>query len=689
MLNYHNLIYGIVFKLTSVCTNKPCNDNYFNNFVFFNGGTSRNLSLPIEQIILQYKYTICKQNATTILRTMIRFIFLNSILFIFLMFSTAVGQVKLYEIDSLVVTATRLEHKFSATRSVSTVSQPDIFLFPVQSAAHLMGYGFGVSISSRGAPGVQADLSLRGAGFEQVLVLLDGVRMNDPQTGHHNTNLPVSLNSIERIEVLRGQSSVLYGPDAFGGVINIITKSASPEKTFFTVRAGSFHTTNLAFTTTIPKNTFTNRFSFETSRSNGYTDKSGWNISPSVIPNTDYKINTLNWKTAYTGAKLNLTAESGILEKSFGAYNFYVSNGSEFERIQSAFSAINCSYEHSPSFTTTYSIHFKQHRDHYTLSRYRPALYTADHITERFGAEWTGRIQTADAGSLVFGVEGIQESIRSNRLGNWITERFAAFSEYGNTFKNDILLDFGARLDNHSVWGTEFNPSIGIGYVVTPHLLVKSSFGRSFRAPTFIELYNPSISKNIGNPALKPETAVTLDFGTDYSWGNKLKGSTTYYFRNQKRTIDWISTDSQTFQVVNIFTMHSWGVEQNIQLHCSGTELRMPAISSAGLRISYIYLNQDKKPQGIVSRYVFTQPQHYLTLAPAITVKQLNLSAGTNYKNYPGFNTFLTLDSKISYIVGSFQFAIDGFNLTDTHYQEIRNVPMTGRALYFSITYSR
>ncbi|MCP4727946.1 MAG: TonB-dependent receptor, partial [bacterium] len=180
---------------------------------------------------------------------------LKLILTILVLFSSTAHsrqKIKTIFMDTLKVTATRVDPKFSITRTVSKLTEQDIEWNAVQSVPDLLDRALGVSINSRGIPGVQADISLRGAGFEQVLILLNGMRINDPQTGHHNMNLPISLADVKNIEVLRGQSSALYGPDAFGGVVNIITKNSITKQFDLRLKAGSFGTVSSSASAFLP-----------------------------------------------------------------------------------------------------------------------------------------------------------------------------------------------------------------------------------------------------------------------------------------------------------------------------------------------------------------------------------------------------------------------------------------------------
>ncbi|MFC1513698.1 TonB-dependent receptor plug domain-containing protein [candidate division KSB1 bacterium] len=593
---------------------------------------------------------------------------LSKMMIILLLSNSVSGQEKIkeYKLDPITVTATRLDQKFAVTRNVTVFDQELIEKMPVQSIAQLLNYALGVSMNSRGNAAVQSDPSLRGAGFDQVLVLLDGVRMNDPQTGHHNINLPVTVNDIERVEVLRGQSSALYGPDAFGGVINIITKSALRERIFLEAKKGTFNTNSLSGSFSAGNDKINTNISFETSRSDGHLEE-----------NTDYKINSVNIKNTITAGQNLFTVSSGILEKKFGAYNFYVNNGKEYEQIQSFYSGIKGTSRFSEKFTTTFILHYKQHRDHYAYSRYEPWIYTADHTTERITGEWSGNIKFDSNSDLTVGIESNFENIKSNRLGNYENERYAVFAEYGNAYKNNFLINTGIRLDHHSEWDTEINPTLSLGYIFNSGLIARSSVGRSFRAPTFIEMYSPAKSGNTGSPNLKPERATAYDAGFEYTILPGWKGSTTYFIRDQKSAIDWISDDEVTFYSANIFEIKTQGIEQEFDFNIN---------RYFDLKVFYTFLTQDKKQKGVISRYIFTHPRHHFSIIPMFNIgKKISFESIVSYKDRPNLSAFWIADAQIRYGFSGFQLCIEGLNLTDTDYKEMKHLPSPGRSIHTGI----
>ncbi len=581
---------------------------------------------------------------------------------------------KTYGVDSVTVTATRLDVKYAATRNVSVLTRSDIIQLPAQNITQLMNYALGISMNARGATGIQADPSLRGAGFEQILIMLDGVRMTDPQTGHHNINVPVTLDDIERIEVLRGHGSALYGPDAFGGVINIITRNRADSRYTIDISGGSFGTFNAGGSFTAGSSGLgVHRLSFDSQVSDGYEDF-----------NRQYRMRTAHWKSSFPVSKHKISLSGGVVEKDFGAQGFYTTAGEEYEETRSVYAGVNTISKFSDTFTSTLNLHFKQHKDMWTFFYFDPSIFTANHTTRRSTLEWTGRFTTENTGSFTIGAEGNLVSIESTSLGNHDNERYAFFGEYGQSFSDDFLVNMGIRIDNHSEWGTELNPFLSFGYIVNPNLFLKSSIGRSFRAPTFIELYSPLNSFNEGDPTLEPERAINFDSGTEYQIGSAINGSTTYYRRSQDSTIDWKLVDDH-FEAFTFVGVVSQGVEQ---------ELNIAPNTVFSFKLGYTYLHQNVDKDDVDSRYLFIYPKHHLSLTPRFAISdKLHFLTAVNWRertaNAPkGVNNSWVLDARISYRFEDFTFTVDGLNLLDEEYQEIRNVPMPGRAIYIRVRFS-
>src|SRR5690554_5529118 len=144
------------------------------------------------------------------------------------------------ELDEIIIEENRLQIPFhKSTRNIQVLTREEIRKLPVSSINEVLTYVSGVDIRQRGPFGSQADISIDGGSFEQTMVLWNGVKMGDAQTAHHSMNLPIPLEAIERIEVLRGPAARIYGINALTGAINIVTKAQLDDFIQFNTYGGS------------------------------------------------------------------------------------------------------------------------------------------------------------------------------------------------------------------------------------------------------------------------------------------------------------------------------------------------------------------------------------------------------------------------------------------------------------------
>lgn len=222
------------------------------------------------------------------------------------------AQEKEFKLDEVVVTAGRIPISFSNLgRSVIVLNAEEIKSLPVSNITGLLRYINSIDLKMRGFEGVQSDAGIRGGTFEQTLILVDGVKLSDPQTGHHNLNIPVSLENIERIEVLKGQGSRIFGANAFSGAVNIITKKSKKSLLSILAQGGEHNLYNLDVATFYPIFSIGNSISFSKKKSNGYTH------------NTNFDITQFSFNQNYTIAENNIALFFGYIDKKFGANNFY------------------------------------------------------------------------------------------------------------------------------------------------------------------------------------------------------------------------------------------------------------------------------------------------------------------------------------------------------------------------------
>ena len=181
------------------------------------------------------------------------------------------GDSSSIKIDEVIIQANRLQLPVSEnSNTVNIITRQQLENNPVHSVAEALQNVAGLDIRQRGVHGIQADVSLRGGTFDQVLILINGVKMADPQTGHHALNIPLNMDNIERIEILKGPAARIYGANAFAGEINIVTRT--PDKAFVNINleGGQNSLGAISISAALPKGDFNQYFSVGRKFSDGY-----------------------------------------------------------------------------------------------------------------------------------------------------------------------------------------------------------------------------------------------------------------------------------------------------------------------------------------------------------------------------------------------------------------------------------
>jgi iron complex outermembrane receptor protein len=558
--------------------------------------------------------------------------------------------------DTVLVTGSRLPQiQANLTRTVRIIDGEELKSLPVQSIQEALAYGLGVDLQTRGTGGAQNDLAMRGSTFEQALVLVDGVRVNDKQTGHHNLDLAVPLAAVERIEILPGHGSSVYGPAAFGGVVNIVTKKTTGPLAEIHVSAADFRTGGLSVRGAKNFANITQSITLESTRSNGHRRE------------TDFRHKTALAATTWQGTRSTLGLQLGYMDKDFGAYDFYTPGRNFASREQTATSWARLSGE-KRSGTLTLRAHVANRRHHDTFQLF-PGRLATRHTTHSFT---TAADLTFDLGAgrkLVAGGEAVLDQIRSSGLGRHEQERLAVFSEYQQTFLQYGVFNSGLRMD-HAYWGTIAAPSAGLSWWIDERVKVRAAAGRAFRAPSFTELYYQD-PINHGNSALKPEQAESYELGAEVRLSGNWTGSTTVFLRQQHDLIDWSgATLSGPWYVQNIGDADMRGWETG----CSG------AWRSVTAQAQYTLMSTQQNHR-YISKYALRYPVHQLTgrlnyaaawgLTPGLAVL---------YKQRNGEGDYWLLNSKVTKIINkNISFNISATNLLNERYEEIMGVPQPGR----------
>ncbi len=566
------------------------------------------------------------------------------------------------DLGTVVITGTRIPQPASLIlRDVTIIDANEIISSPVHSAIEVLKYAPGVDLRERGPYGVQADLGLRGANFHQVLILLDGVRMNDPQTGHHNLDLPINMEDLERIEVLYGHGSSVYGPDAFGGVINFITKAPQDHKVDFEAFAGGNQTRGGAFSFSDRFGDFGTRFSLGGKTSDGYRF------------DTDFKDFSFSSNSILDISKGSIGFSLGYLEKEFGANGFYGDWPSR-EWTSTILGSVRARMEKGKNLVVESTLYYRQHDDKFIGDVTDPDSYANFHTTYLYGGEVQLKTRSKAGGEFVLGVEVANEELESSRLGDHSNFRQASYTEYECSLVRRLSINPGVRIDHHSEWGWQFSPGMNVGYHPSHKIRLHSSFGRSFRPPDYTELYYWS-PKNVGNPRLVVEEAWSYDLGGDFEWDTWLHSRTTLLVRKERNLIDWVRRDSLSpWEAVKIGRVLTYGVESLLEVG-----LR----SSTHLSLGYTFLKSDSEElEDYISKYALSHPHHQVSLGIGFFLPwgiRQNIKGIYKQRSYK--RGYFVLDGKLSKTLGQLEFHLGATNLLDVSYEEVSGVPMPGSSL--------
>lgn len=296
------------------------------------------------------------------------------------------------------------------SENITVINREEIRSSPATSVEEVLAQITGFDIRRRGGNGVQADISLRGSSFEQVLILVNGVRMNDSQTGHNSMSVPFDLASVERIEVIKGPAARRFGQNAYAGVINIVTKPAAEDTATVSASGGDFGTYSLGLGTHMSTEKVAHFVQLNSSSSEGYRY------------NTDYKINNIFYQNQFRVASANVRFQAGIQEKKFGANGFYATAAATDQYEETQASVVSLSADRKwDSWTFNSNIYWRRGQDIYEYVRGRPELYRNIHIGNNIGGEINTTLNSA-LGRTGLGVEIRKEFLASNNLGR--RERF-------------------------------------------------------------------------------------------------------------------------------------------------------------------------------------------------------------------------------------------------------------------------
>ncbi len=583
----------------------------------------------------------------------------------------AQSDIKVYQMfDDIIVTANRVPTAFGqVARNLIILDRRQIAAMPAQTIQDLLGYIAGVDVRQQAVQGMQADVSIRGTTFEQTLILLDGVKLSDPQTGHHNMNLPVSLDDVERIEILKGQGSRLYGPNAFGGVISIITRNFNKKQLRFSASGGSYAFIDAGLSAALPLKRLQQQVSVKKNRSEGYRE------------NTDFDYINFAYAANLDIGNSRFDADFGYSKRQFGANGFYgIAAERQWEETETRFSQLGLTY-HRGDLTLAPKVYFRTNNDHYIWNREHPEWYENFHKTGVYSAELQSHLKTP-IGTTSLGVESSYEKISSNRLGKYRRDKNGIYLEQQFSVRNRLHVTTGFSAFNYSEWGWASWPGLDVAAQIADNQKLTASLGKAFRVPTYTELYYQSRS-NIGNADLREEEAWSGDLGYALQW-KKSTFDVAIFQRNSRNLIDWVWADSDSlWRAENITEIRTRGFEMS-------TQIAQPRPFLQQIRFSYAYLRSNKESAGYRSKYVFDHLRHQAVLGIDFSAigGKLQQSWNLKYADRLQFEDYFVVDLRLRYKLKHLEVFFDVNNLFDENYREYVFIPQPGRWLKLGVNYS-
>lgn len=586
----------------------------------------------------------------------------------------------------------------SSLRTITTIRQKQIVSSPAPSLAQLLDNYPLTDIRTRGFHGIQSDINIQGGSFDQSIILLNGLNLSDPQTGHFNLNLPVSHTHLEQVEILVGPATKSYGLNAYSGAINLVTSPADSLRINAGLSFGqyNFYETKAIFH--LPFGPIKSLLSVTKGSSDGYRE------------NTDFKYSGLYFHSKLQLNLLESDLMAGLNIKDFGANSFYSPRFPEqYEETSSRFIGLKiASKSLNPGIES--SIHWRRHFDHFLLFRNNPSFYQNHHRSDVFEG------QSHLKYSSVLGVTKIGATIRSEHivsssLGNVlsipeaVSNNDSLFYNYGyqrllaglsvnhylviNNFKASAgLLSYHSAIENRML----FYPGADLSYLISAEWKLNAAINKSMRLPTFTDLFYQGL-QNVGNPNLRPEEALTFESGISYA----KKGFSSHlllFYRMGRMTIDWVWQEDERWHTMNITELNTFGGEISISLD--------PVLLPEDQHIlkyfntSFAYTEINKSSSAYISNYALDNLRYKFLVDLGICLP-LNFSVNYNLRWHDRNGSYLSYDPgtglseelpyksywlhnlSLHYDLKNLSFHIDINNIFNVEYMDIGSLIQPGR----------
>ena len=602
------------------------------------------------------------------------------------------AQTRTETIDSVKVTATRIPVALQSTaRIVTLLDSMTISSTPAETVNDLLKYTLGVDVRQRGAMGMQTDISIRGGTYNQVAVLLDGINITDPQTGHNSFDFPVNICDIERIEVLEGPASRVYGTSSLLGAVNIVTRKETGNAATVSLEGGSFRSVGATASVGLVHKGGFNSISAGYQRSDGFSRNDAGGL------NGDFGAFKAFWHGRHDFRRRNVSWQAGLSNKDFGSSTFYSARyDDQFEHTLKAFASVKSEGKGRMHFSP--ALYWNHGEDRFELFRNAPDKYPFNHDrTNVAGANMNFRVESS-LGETAFGAEARHERIVSTNLGNRLDNprgvcvcglartAFNVFLEHHvSVGRLSASAGLTAVYNTGNREGMKVFPGIDANFRFLDALRLYASYNTSYRMPTFTELYY-SVGGHLADPNLKAEKLRALEGGLKYL-GHGIRATASVYYNRGYDLIDWIRDasvgDDAPWTSVNHTRLNTLGQEVSVRLalpELFGTERMILRSVSLG----YSHQSQDKQlEEHLRSLYSLEYIRHKVVVQADFRLWD-KFSADLSWR-YVDRNSgsdlmkpYSLLDTKLSYDFTHLNLYLRANNVMNRTWYDFGDIPQPG-----------
>jgi len=606
------------------------------------------------------------------------------------------------DIDEVIVSGERSPEVYSKiSRIVTLIPKESVLRTPAQSLNDVFEYTPATDLRVRGKYGVQADLNIRGGSFDQNVILLNGINISNPQTGHLSLTLPIDIESVKQIEIFEGPSSRISGANAFSGAVNFVTETDTANTVNFHAMYGEHNLFKTNITASLSNKYVKNFVAFSVYGSDGFTH------------NTDFRSYSLyyNGNISVDDAKVGI--QLGLNDKSYGSNNFYSTKYKDQYEDNSA-SLTSISFDKGGRLKFHAAAYWRRFYDHFVLFRYNPDLYQNYHATDVLGTNTNFSLLTF-LGKTTVGVDMRNESINSTTLGHETGDSILVpdtdsiyYKKFHSRNNTGLFVEQSYHTDKFSVsaggifnFNTDqglkgkFYLGIDVSYKFYKNMRIYASVNSAVRMPTFTDLFYVG-PENIGNPNLKPEESVTYEAGVK-SASQLFTGNASFFFRQGKNIIDWNkqNSDDKLWTPSNITELNTTGIELQGMVNTSQFAIN-PIYGVRSLHFGFLFMNITKSTSNTISRYALDYLSSKITAGIDLRLYKniytnwqfVYQDRNGDYQVYnsetAGYDTeqyepFTLVDAKLYLEHKIFNPYIEVSNIFDVDYNDIGGVPQPGR----------